>query len=92
MLCLKIPFRCPEIFVNIEIWRVAKLAKSSYSLLLLFFFFIKIDFYVSAAIKVVLAQIQIYIQGNKFRTVLFLDLDNEYFQPLTATYLLGRHL
>ena len=54
-------------------------------LLLLLFFFITIDFYVTGAIKVVLAQIQIYFKlnsGNKLRTVLFLDLHNEYFQPL----------
>ena len=42
-----------------------ELAKSSYSLhVLLFFFFIKIDFYVSGAIKVVLAQIQVYFKLN----------------------------
>ena len=78
--------------------RVAKLAKASYSLLLYYSllftiilrFHKKIDFYFSGAIKVVLAQIQICFKLNsseKLHTVLFLDLDNEYFQPLTATYL-----
>ena len=37
----------------------------------LFIFFIKIDFYVSGAIKVVLAQIQIYFKLNLGEHVLF---------------------
>ena len=50
--------RCPEIVVKVENRQVAKLIYS----LSLFLFIIKIDFYVSGAIKVVLAQIQIYFK------------------------------
>ena len=60
----------------------SKTGKIFILLLLLFLFFIKIDFHISGAIEVVLAQIQIYLKLNKVEqtsyTVLFLNLDNEY--------------